>query len=97
MVSPCADLYFCYRLVNNSRCFQIHIFGFYAQFSGISGKSDCIVKIRLVAGFTLTLFSIFISILIIVRHKANIKRILNGTESKIGNKPGHTNLPDKLG
>lgn len=35
-------------------------------------------------GLYLTLFSIFISILLIIRHKSNIKRILNGTESKIG-------------
>jgi len=35
---------------------------------------------------SLTLFSIFISALLIVRHKSNIKRILNGTESKIGKK-----------
>jgi len=37
-------------------------------------------------GLYLTLFSIFISVLLIVRHKSNIKRILNGTESKIGKK-----------
>ncbi|MDO8140558.1 MAG: glycerol-3-phosphate acyltransferase, partial [Candidatus Brocadiales bacterium] len=37
-------------------------------------------------GLPLTLFSIFISVLLIVRHKSNIKRILNGTESKIGKK-----------
>ena len=37
-------------------------------------------------GLPLTLFSIFISMLLIVRHKSNIKRILNGTESKIGKK-----------
>jgi glycerol-3-phosphate acyltransferase PlsY len=35
-------------------------------------------------GLYLTLFSIFISVLLIIRHKSNIKRILNGTESKIG-------------
>lgn len=34
----------------------------------------------------LTLFSIFISTLLIIRHKSNIKRLLNGTESKIGSK-----------
>lgn len=37
-------------------------------------------------GISLTLFSVFISILIIIRHKSNIKRLLNGTESKIGKK-----------
>jgi glycerol-3-phosphate acyltransferase PlsY len=37
-------------------------------------------------GLPLTLFSIFISMLLIIRHKSNIKRILNGTESKIGKK-----------
>ena len=37
-------------------------------------------------GLPLTLFSIFISVLLIVRHTSNIKRILNGTESKIGKK-----------
>lgn len=37
-------------------------------------------------GLPLTLFSIFISVLLIVRHKSNITRILNGTESKIGKK-----------
>lgn len=37
-------------------------------------------------GLYLTLFSIFIAILLIIRHKSNIKRILNGTESKIGKK-----------
>jgi len=37
-------------------------------------------------GLPLTLFSIFISVLLIIRHKSNIKRILNGTESKIGKK-----------
>ena len=37
-------------------------------------------------GLPLTLFSIFISVLLIIRHKANIKRIVNGTESKIGKK-----------
>jgi len=35
-------------------------------------------------GLYLTLFSLFIAILLIVRHKSNIKRLLNGTESKIG-------------
>jgi acyl phosphate:glycerol-3-phosphate acyltransferase len=37
-------------------------------------------------GLYLTLFSIFISTLIIIRHKSNIKRIINGTENKIGRK-----------
>lgn len=37
-------------------------------------------------GLYLTIFSIFISVLLIVRHKSNIKRLLNGTESKIGGK-----------
>ncbi len=37
-------------------------------------------------GLYLTLFSVFISTLIIIRHKSNIKRLLNGTESKVGNK-----------
>jgi glycerol-3-phosphate acyltransferase PlsY len=37
-------------------------------------------------GLPLTLFSIFISTLLIIRHKSNIKRLLNGTESKIGSK-----------
>lgn len=37
-------------------------------------------------GLPLTLFSVFISILLITRHKSNIKRLLNGTESKIGKK-----------
>lgn len=37
-------------------------------------------------GLPLTLFSIFISVLLIIRHKANIKRIVNGTENKIGRK-----------
>ena len=37
-------------------------------------------------GLPLTLFSIFISMLLIIRHKSNIKRILNGTENKIGKK-----------
>lgn len=37
-------------------------------------------------GLYLTIFSIFISALLIVRHKSNIKRLLNGTESKIGGK-----------
>ncbi|NUN24635.1 MAG: glycerol-3-phosphate 1-O-acyltransferase PlsY [Candidatus Jettenia caeni] len=37
-------------------------------------------------GLYLTLFSIFISILLIVRHKSNIERLLRGTESKIGGK-----------
>ena len=37
-------------------------------------------------GLPLTLFSIFISVLLIVRHKSNIKRILDGTENKIGKK-----------
>ncbi|HHT9109735.1 MAG TPA: glycerol-3-phosphate 1-O-acyltransferase PlsY [Candidatus Brocadiaceae bacterium] len=37
-------------------------------------------------GLYLTLFSIFISVLLIIRHKANIKRLLNGTENKIGRK-----------
>lgn len=37
-------------------------------------------------GLYLTLFSIFISALIIIRHKSNIKRIINGTENKIGRK-----------
>lgn len=37
-------------------------------------------------GLYLTLFSIFISVLLIIRHKSNIKRILNGTENKIGKK-----------
>lgn len=35
-------------------------------------------------GLYLTLFSLFIAILLVVRHKSNIKRLLNGTESKIG-------------
>jgi len=33
-----------------------------------------------------TLFSVFMAILIIIRHKSNIKRLLNGTENKIGSK-----------
>jgi acyl phosphate:glycerol-3-phosphate acyltransferase len=37
-------------------------------------------------GLYLTLFSIFISVLLIIRHKANIKRLLNGTENKMGTK-----------
>ncbi len=37
-------------------------------------------------GLYLTLFSLFISVLLIIRHKANIKRLLNGTENKIGRK-----------
>jgi glycerol-3-phosphate acyltransferase PlsY len=32
------------------------------------------------------LFALFISIIVIYRHKANIKRLLNGTESKLGQK-----------
>jgi glycerol-3-phosphate acyltransferase PlsY len=43
-------------------------------------------------GLHLTLFSIFIAALLIIRHKSNIKRLLNGTESKIGSKvsePSH--------
>lgn len=34
----------------------------------------------------LTLFSIFICVLLIIRHKSNIKRLFNGTENKIGGK-----------
>lgn len=37
-------------------------------------------------GLPLTLFSIFISALLIIRHKSNIKRLLTGTETKIGSK-----------
>ncbi|MFN3531554.1 MAG: glycerol-3-phosphate 1-O-acyltransferase PlsY [Candidatus Brocadia sp.] len=37
-------------------------------------------------GLPLTLLSIFISALLIIRHKSNIKRLLNGTETKIGSK-----------
>ncbi len=37
-------------------------------------------------GLPLTLFSIFISALLIIRHTSNIKRLLNGTETKIGSK-----------
>lgn len=37
-------------------------------------------------GLYLTMFSVFISVLLIIRHKSNIKRILNGTENKIGKK-----------
>ena len=46
-------------------------------------------------GLYLTLFSIFISILLIIRHKSNIKRILNGTESKIGKKVKSPDLAEK--
>ncbi len=35
-------------------------------------------------GLYVTLFSVFMAILIIIRHKSNIKRLLNGTENKIG-------------
>ncbi|MCF6157710.1 MAG: glycerol-3-phosphate 1-O-acyltransferase PlsY [wastewater metagenome] len=35
-------------------------------------------------GLYLTLFSMFISVLLVVRHKTNIKRIINGTENKVG-------------
>lgn len=35
-------------------------------------------------GLYLTLFSLFISVLLIVRHTSNIRRLLNGTENKIG-------------
>lgn len=38
------------------------------------------------SGLSLTLFSIFISLFLIFRHKSNIKRIINGTENKIGRK-----------
>ncbi|MCF6149905.1 MAG: glycerol-3-phosphate 1-O-acyltransferase PlsY [Candidatus Kuenenia sp.] len=34
----------------------------------------------------ITLFSIFISVFLIIRHKSNIRRIINGTENKIGRK-----------
>jgi len=34
----------------------------------------------------LTLFSVFICVLLTIRHKSNILRILNGTENKIGKK-----------
>ncbi|TVM00099.1 MAG: acyl-phosphate glycerol 3-phosphate acyltransferase [Candidatus Brocadia sp. WS118] len=37
-------------------------------------------------GLYLTIFSIFISALLIIRHKSNIRRLLNGTENKIGKK-----------
>lgn len=37
-------------------------------------------------GLYLTLFSVSIAVLLIVRHKSNIKRLINGTESKIGSK-----------
>ncbi|MDE1889658.1 MAG: glycerol-3-phosphate 1-O-acyltransferase PlsY [Planctomycetota bacterium] len=37
-------------------------------------------------GLYVTLFSVFMAILIIIRHKSNIKRLLNGTENKIGSK-----------
>lgn len=42
-------------------------------------------------GLSLTLFSLFIAILLIIRHKSNIKRILNGTESKIGRRVKSSN------
>ena len=45
-------------------------------------------------GLYLTLFSIFISGLLIIRHKENIRRLLNGTESKIGKKVKSHNLPE---
>ena len=45
-------------------------------------------------GLYLTLFSIFLSVLLIIRHKANIKRILNGTESKVGSKLKPQNLTE---
>jgi len=35
-------------------------------------------------GLYLTLFSLFIAVLLTIRHRSNIKRLLNGTESKIG-------------
>ncbi|MGQ3685846.1 MAG: glycerol-3-phosphate 1-O-acyltransferase PlsY [Candidatus Loosdrechtia sp.] len=35
-------------------------------------------------GLYLTLFSLCIAILLFLRHKSNIKRIINGTENKIG-------------
>ncbi len=35
-------------------------------------------------GLYLTLFSLFLTTLLIIRHKSNIKRLLNGTEGKIG-------------
>lgn len=37
-------------------------------------------------GLYVTLFSVFMAILITIRHKSNIKRLLNGTENKIGSK-----------
>ncbi|MBM4055777.1 MAG: glycerol-3-phosphate 1-O-acyltransferase PlsY [Planctomycetes bacterium] len=38
------------------------------------------------SGLPITLFSIFISVFLIIRHKSNIKRIISGTENKIGRK-----------
>ncbi|MBE7444750.1 MAG: glycerol-3-phosphate 1-O-acyltransferase PlsY [Planctomycetia bacterium] len=45
-------------------------------------------------GLYLTLFSIFISALLIFRHKKNIKRLLQGTENKIGSKAKTYASPD---
>lgn len=44
-------------------------------------------------GLYLTIFSLFISILIILRHKSNIRRLFNGTENKIGKKTKTNNSP----
>lgn len=49
----------------------------------------CIIMLRndpFGQGLYLTVFSLFISVFLIIRHKSNIRRLLNGTENKIGKK-----------
>ena len=54
--------------------------------SMLGGISFTIISYFLGASIYTILFGVFISILIIIRHRANIKRLINGTESKLGQK-----------
>lgn len=54
--------------------------------SVISAVLFPIVSLILDRGFETIAFSAFIAVLIIVMHRSNIKRLLEGTESKIGSK-----------
>lgn len=45
-----------------------------------------VVSLILQKNITFIVFALFIAVLIIVRHRSNIKRLINGTESKFGKK-----------
>ncbi|MDR4507716.1 MAG: glycerol-3-phosphate 1-O-acyltransferase PlsY [Candidatus Brocadiaceae bacterium] len=64
----------------------------YVSLGSIFGSIAMVISVTFMGkdpfgqGLSLTLFSVFISVLLIIRHKSNIKRIIERTENKVGRK-----------